>query len=65
VDLELAWKRDPKSVKKSDLDAARGRAALKVVAIEKSLCYRCHDLDNDPNFNFAEYWDQIKHPGKD
>jgi hypothetical protein len=65
VDLELAWKRDPKSVKKSDLDAARGRAALKVAAIEKSLCYRCHDLDNDPNFNFAEYWDQIKHPGKD
>jgi hypothetical protein len=67
VELELAWKQNPKSVKKADLDAARGRAALKVAEIEKmkTLCYKCHDLDNDPNFNFAEYWPEIEHPGKD
>lgn len=65
VDLELAWKRDPKSVKKADLDAARARAALKAGATEKTLCYKCHDLDNDPNFDFATYWPQIEHKGKD
>jgi len=65
VELELAWKRDPKAVKKADLDAARARATLKVAEIRKTLCYKCHDLDNDPNFEFDSYWDQIKHPGKD
>ena len=28
-------------------------------------CLKCHDLDNDPNFQkegaFEEYWEQIKH----
>jgi hypothetical protein len=32
-------------------------------------CHECHDLDNDPHFQhegaFAEYWEKIKHPGKD
>jgi Cytochrome c554 and c-prime len=65
VDLELAWKRDPKSVKKTDLDAARARAALKLGETTKTLCYRCHDLDNDPNFDFAKYWPEIEHSGKD
>jgi hypothetical protein len=65
VELELAWKRDQKSVKKADLDAARVRATLKVADIQKTLCYKCHDLDNDPNFTFDEYWGQVKHPGKD
>jgi hypothetical protein len=65
VELELAWKRDPKSVKQADLDAARGRAKLKVADIQKTLCYKCHDLDNDPNFDFATYWPQIEHKGKD
>ncbi|HET6323743.1 MAG TPA: multiheme c-type cytochrome [Planctomycetaceae bacterium] len=65
VDLELAWKRDPKAVKKADLDAARARATLKLGETTKTLCYRCHDLDNDPNFEFAKYWPQIEHSGKD
>ncbi|HEV7999432.1 MAG TPA: multiheme c-type cytochrome [Planctomycetaceae bacterium] len=65
VDLELAWKRDPKSVKKTDLDAARARATLKVGETTKTLCYRCHDLDNDPNFEFAKRWPEIEHSGKD
>lgn len=28
-------------------------------------CRVCHDLDNSPNFSFDEYWDQVKHYGKD
>ncbi|HEV3303090.1 MAG TPA: multiheme c-type cytochrome [Planctomycetaceae bacterium] len=65
VELELAWKRDPKLVKKDDLDAGRKRATLKVAEIRKTLCYKCHDLDNDPNFDFDKYWPQIEHKGKD
>jgi len=32
-------------------------------------CAQCHDMDNSPNFHkenaFQEYWDQVKHVGKD
>lgn len=63
--LETAWKKDPQSVKKADLTAERERIKVTLAFAEKTLCYRCHDLDNDPHFKFAEYWDQIKHPGRD
>jgi hypothetical protein len=65
VALELAWKKDPKTVKKADLDAARGRARLKVAEVEKTLCFKCHDYENDPDFNFAKRWPEIEHKGKD
>ncbi len=65
VALELAWKKDPKAVNKADLEAARKRAVLKVAEVEKTLCYKCHDYENDPNFKFADYWPQIEHKGKD
>jgi hypothetical protein len=39
------------------LPLAGGKAKLK--------CLECHDLDNDPHFNFEEYWPQIEHVGKD
>ncbi len=39
------------------------------LAQAEKKCLECHDLDNDPNFQkegaFAEYWEQIKHYGKD
>ncbi|MCG8586313.1 MAG: cytochrome c family protein, partial [Pirellulales bacterium] len=28
-------------------------------------CVQCHDLDNDPNFVFEEYWPEVEHYGKD
>jgi hypothetical protein len=32
-------------------------------------CKECHDIDNSPNFHkenaFQEYWEQVKHVGKD
>ncbi len=32
-------------------------------------CMECHDMDNSPNFHkenaFQEYWEQVKHVGKD
>jgi hypothetical protein len=34
----------------------------------KSMCIECHDSDNSPKFTperFSEFWEQVKHPGKD
>lgn len=35
----------------------------------RDKCLECHDLDNSPDFHetgaFDEYWDQVKHYGKD
>ncbi len=28
-------------------------------------CYKCHDIDNSPEFDFDEYWPQIEHKGVD
>jgi hypothetical protein len=56
-----------------DLDEAaiqklRETMRLPLAQAEKK-CLECHDLDNDPHFQhegaFEEYWDQIKHYGKD
>ena len=54
TELETQWKKDAKSVKKDDLDAARHRLHLTVAEAKKTLCYRCHDLDNDPNFSVQD-----------
>jgi hypothetical protein len=66
--LEAKWKENPKSVNKEELEAARHRLHRTVDEAKKSLCYRCHDGDNDPNFTdktFQEYWEQVEHHGKD
>lgn len=56
-----------------DLDEAAKQALrvemrLPLDQAEKK-CAECHDLDNDPDFQlegaFAEYWEKIKHYGKD
>ena len=31
----------------------------------RDRCLECHDLDNSPEFDFDEYWDVVKHYGKD
>ena len=28
------------------------------------MCMKCHDIDNDPNFKFAQNWPQIIHGKK-
>ena len=33
--------------------------------IRKTLCYKCHDHDNSPDFDFTRYWAQIAHKGLD
>jgi hypothetical protein len=43
------------------------RKAMKLskFEVEKSICTKCHDEDNDPKFNFAKYWPKVEHPWKD
>ncbi len=31
----------------------------------ESTCVKCHDGDNSPDFDFAEYWPKIVHPWRD
>jgi hypothetical protein len=31
----------------------------------ESTCNQCHDGDNSPGFKFEEYWEKVKHYGKD
>lgn len=31
----------------------------------EAKCVECHDTDNSPEFVFADYWEQVKHIGKD
>lgn len=35
------------------------------LATAEQSCRTCHDVDNSPAFNFADYWESIKHTGKD
>jgi hypothetical protein len=34
-------------------------------ADKNGLCYRCHDPDNSPKFDFKKYWSEIVHKRKD
>lgn len=33
--------------------------------LAKEKCFECHDSDNSPDFKFDEYWEEVKHVGKD
>src|SRR5690606_22104103 len=44
--------------------AERELMRLKLDVAERK-CRQCHDADNDPHFNFDEYWPKIAHPWKD
>jgi len=52
------------------VEAGNSEAAIQDVrvSLEQSrdrTCVKCHDVDNSPNFKFEEYWDKVKHYGKD
>jgi hypothetical protein len=52
------------------IEAGRTEAAAIEVRVtlqqaRETLCVKCHDADNSPEFDFDKYWDAVKHPGKD
>ncbi|GAB4149173.1 MAG: hypothetical protein Tsb009_23330 [Planctomycetaceae bacterium] len=64
--LEEAWKIDPKPELNDRLIKLRNDMKLTVeLAKERRTCYKCHDLDNSPNFKFDKYWKEVEHKGKD
>jgi hypothetical protein len=58
----------PGSKHSAEPDNAEFRKLVTVSAQEadkNGLCYRCHDPDNSPKFEFKKYWSEIVHKGKD
>ena len=51
------------------IEAGNDEAAINEVKVTlkqvESTCNQCHDGDNSPNFKFEEYWEKVKHYGKD
>lgn len=51
------------------IEAGNKEAAINEVKVTlkqvESTCNQCHDGDNSPGFKFEEYWDKVKHYGKD
>jgi hypothetical protein len=67
TELERAWANDQKIT--DEVTAWRKFHRLNQKSA-RDLCIRCHDGDNDPEFDtekkpFATYWELIDHPGKD
>lgn len=66
VALETQFQEDEAGVDGEKLKTLRASMRQTLEQAKKpSGCYYCHDSDNSPNFKFEEYWDQIKHKGKD
>ncbi|QDV17912.1 Cytochrome c-554 precursor [Gimesia panareensis] len=47
------------------IEEAKKVMRVTLAEAKKTTCYKCHDLDNSPNFNFDTYWEKIKHPWRD
>ncbi|HUQ68757.1 MAG TPA: multiheme c-type cytochrome, partial [Planctomycetaceae bacterium] len=65
TDLEWQYQKDRQNVSLDDVNAARAAVKLNSATAEKQVCHKCHDAENSPSFNFAKYWDKVKHTGKD
>ncbi|MFN3193617.1 MAG: multiheme c-type cytochrome [Aureliella sp.] len=52
-----------------ELERLRQAMVIKLEDVRQNKCINCHDLDNSPDFQpeeaFDEYWEQVKHYGKD
>ncbi|MFM7059113.1 MAG: multiheme c-type cytochrome [Planctomycetota bacterium] len=51
----------------SGADASTAAQSVRVTLQQArdTACYRCHDGENSPEFDFDRYWQQVQHPGKD
>jgi hypothetical protein len=46
-------------------DVAGKSVRVTLEQARSTTCVSCHDGDNSPEFNFDQYWEQVKHPGRD
>ena len=59
-EIMAKWQKDPKSIPRDKFQSARSAMS---VALDESLCIKCHDGENSPDFDFQEYWKKIDHSG--
>lgn len=57
------WQKNPRSVSQQDQFAAKSRMTVSLQTARESLCVRCHDYENSPDFDFDTYWAKINHKG--
>jgi len=60
--------REEGGASKDELAEGRKMVRRTLEDAKKSMCIECHDPDNSPKFTpqrFNEFWEQVKHPGKD
>ncbi|MFN0198246.1 MAG: multiheme c-type cytochrome [Planctomycetaceae bacterium] len=48
-----------------DIDGAKKLTHLDIATAKENVCYKCHDFDNSPHFEFKKYWKEIAHPWRD
>lgn len=63
VKAELVWKKTGQTT--DETIRLRKLMHLDQGVAERKICVQCHDGDNSPKFKFAEYWEKVKHPGRD
>jgi cytochrome c553 len=76
--LQSPWKHKPEE-KLPDIELIkkigalpvleRGKIALepnetRIINAVSSMCGKCHDHENDPNFDFFTYWPKVNHTFK-
>ncbi len=52
-------------IEADELDLARQEVRVTLQQAKDTMCYKCHDTDNSPNFDFDEYWPKVEHKGLD
>ena len=48
-------------IEADEYDLAKKEVAVTLEQARKTVCRRCHDSDNSPEFDFDSYWTQIEH----
>ena len=59
------WKADPASVSQAEQRTANAAVHVDLSTAAQTTCVKCHDGDNSPDFDFAEYWPKVAHPWRD
>jgi 2',3'-cyclic-nucleotide 2'-phosphodiesterase (5'-nucleotidase family) len=57
--LEVMTKENDARKRETILNPAEHQLFLRVF----EMCYKCHDLDNDPHFRLETYWPKVVHTG--
>lgn len=63
VDVMSRWLNDADSVPQADFTAAKTAVKIDRATARDSLCIKCHDYENSPEFDFDKYWKEVDHTG--